>query len=178
MKAYDEAEVYYKEKNWLRAVTFYDRSIRWYTPLNPFIEKSARRLWEIGGRAEEEGDIRMSLMAYRTIRRGLLAASGFSQPGKEWIRKSDEKIRALTNEKAKMEHRMWTKDQVPGHPDIFWTIVLEIGLFGWILSTITFIVFGLKTKRGEEKVDKFHLVLWLSLVCFFFSLWIWGMMKA
>jgi hypothetical protein len=44
-------ETFLKEGQTIRAVTFFDRSIHWYTPLNPYVQKSAERLWVIGQRA-------------------------------------------------------------------------------------------------------------------------------
>lgn len=64
MKAYHQGEIYLKGKQYIKAITFFDRSIHWYTPFNPYVRKSAERLWEIGNYAEGQGDIKLALIAY------------------------------------------------------------------------------------------------------------------
>ncbi|MDY7034646.1 MAG: hypothetical protein SV375_00580 [Thermodesulfobacteriota bacterium] len=183
MKAFKEGETYLKEHEYIRAITFYDRSIHWYTPINPFVEKSAQRLWEIGLQAEQEGDIKLALIAFRTIRRGQYAASSLFTPGKKWIKKCSSKIdELLMNKEEKRKRRVdsksiqdtISKSQNPP-PDIFWSVMLEIGFLGWIGSVIGFIISLLNVNSGNLKLT---LWIWLCLVPLFFSLWVIGMVFA
>ena len=183
VKDYQKGEIYLKGQHYIKAVTFFDRSIRWYTPFNPYIQKSAQRLWEIGNHAEQEGDVKLALIAFRTIRRGFYAAGSFITPGKSWIEKCDLKISEL----MAMEDR-GTDDFTPSKktifqsqervsPSIFWSIILEIGFLGWIGSVIGFIIFILG-RKGEGRYLHYSAFIWIGLTFVFFALWVLGMMKA
>ena len=184
IQAYKKGEAFLKEKQYIRAVTYFDRSIHWYTPFNPFVQKSAERLWGIGEQAEKEGDIRLALIAYRTIRSGFYGASHFVTPGMAWIKKSERKIDALMGEEdkevskdsASLKEAMLAEQKTPS-PNVLWTILLEIGFLGWIGSVIGFIMF----RRRHEKEAEYRAssgFLWLILTACFFGLWIIGMIKA
>lgn len=184
MKAFNRGESLLAGKEYIRAVTFYDRSIHWYTPLNPYVQRSAERLWEISVWAEETGDIKLALIACRTIRRGFYAASSVYQPGKNWIEKCDDKIdklvlleekeRGIVMEKRDLERLQHVNQKVKA-PNIFWTIVLEIGFLGWIGSVIGFIRFVIGN-NGERKHYRF--IIWGGITVVFFSMWIVGMTMA
>jgi hypothetical protein len=184
IQAYHKGETYLEGKQYVRAVTFFDRSIHWYTPFNPFIEKSAERLWEIGEQAEKEGDIQLALIAYRTIRSGFYGASHFVIPGKIWIEKCDRKINALKGKKEReisedsgSLKEALIQEQRNTAPAVLWTIVLEIGFLGWIGSVIGFIMFRLRHKKEDEYRSSSGFLWLIPTVCFF-GLWIIGMMKA
>ncbi len=186
IRAYQKGETYLEEKQYIRAVTFFDRSIHWYTPFNPYVRKSAERLWGIGEQAEKQGDIQLALIAFRTIRRGFYGASHFRTPGMAWIKKSERKISALlgTEERErKVSGNSATlreellRNQKSTSPLILWTIVLEIGFLGWIGSVVGFIMFGLRPENeGRNRASSNF--LWIILAVVFFILWIVGMMKA
>ena len=184
IQAYQKGETYLEEKQYVRAVTYFDRSIHWYTPINPFVQKSAERLWGIGEQAEKEGDIRLALIAFRTIRNGFYGASHFITPGRAWIKKSDRKIDALIGGQEKevskdsaLLKETLIEEQRNKSPVVLWTIVLEIGFLGWIGSVIGFIMFRMRHKqKGEYRVSSDF--LWMILTVCFFGLWIIGMMKA
>lgn len=186
MQAYKKGEVHLKAHRYIKAVTFYDRSIHWYTPLSPYVQKSAERLWEIGLHAERKGDVRLALIAFRTIRRGFYAASNVITPGQMWIEKCETKIAELVklekvnrerDEGLELQKRLIINSQKAGSPDVFWSIILEIGFFGWVGSVICFIILVLR--RKAELVTSIRLsLLWIGLVLIFFSLWFLGMIKA
>lgn len=186
MKDYQKGEALLKEEQYVRAVTFFDRSIHWYTPFNPYVRKSAERLWAIGEQAEKEGDIRLALISFRTIRSGFYAASHLKTPGMTWIKKSEEKIKALVGTGGRVGdasddsvslREALLRDQRSTSPKIFWTIFLEIGFLGWIGSVIGFIMLRLRhEKEGEYRSSLKY--FWIILAILFFTLWIVGMMKA
>jgi hypothetical protein len=184
MEAYSTGEEMLKQKQLIRSITYFDRSLHWYTPWNPYVEKSAKRLWEIGERAEQEGDLTMALIAFRTIRGGFYAASHFITPGKEWIEKSESRIDHLVRmeKKPELETResklkeMVRKGQKGSSPDVFWTVILEIGFLGWVGS-----LFGFIYRKWGPKESQTHLLsplAWVGLGSVSFAMWIIGMMKA
>jgi len=186
MKAYEEGERYFEQNQWIRAITFFDRSIHWYTPYNPYVEKSAKRLWEIGERAGRDGDIKLALISFRAIRGGFYSARSFYTPGKEWIRASEKRIHELEEmektqrglqENAKTAAPDWEKSQeVPG-PNPGWSVVVAFSFLGWVGSLLAFIpcAFGAK----EDAKRRFTRgAPWLGLAAVFYTLWIIGMFRA
>jgi hypothetical protein len=186
MQSFQKGERVLEDKQYVRAITYFDRSIHWYTPFNPFVRKSAERLWEIGEKAEKQGDIRLALIAFRTIRSGFYGVSHFRTPGRAWIKKSEKKINTLlgaeergtetSRESASLREDL-IRDQKSANPKILWTIVLEIGFLGWIGSVIGLIIFGLKHDQKDENRTSSRF-FWIMLIVVFFILWIVGMMKA
>jgi len=174
MTDYKTGDGFLKENQTIRAITYFDRSLHWYAPLNPYAQKSAQKLWEIGERAERAGDVKLAIIAFSTIRSGFYGASHFIVPGKQWIERSDSRIRALfqLEEKGKL-----LPDQKVNAPDVFWTLVLELGLMGWIGSVFVLIFLragGVKEPRPRA----FSPLPWLITAAACFSLWIMGMFKA
>ena len=157
----------------IRAVTYFDRAIHWYAPFNPWVEKSARRLWEIGQEAEKEGDTKLALIAYRTIRRGFYAARSVYQPGKEWIRRSEAQIDHLVRaESGELPSSQETRD-----PDVFWSIVVLIGLFGWIGSIFGFVMAQWGPWCQRDTWLRFR-TLWIGAFFVFLFLWFIGLYSA
>ena len=186
MKAYYTGESYLRDKQYIRAITFFDRSIHWYTPFNPYVERSAERLWNIGNNAEQKGDTKLALIAFRTIRGGFYSTHSFYKPGREWIKKCDTQINQLMRPElrkrgspvsSRMKGGYITERQKDPSPSIFWTIFLEVGFLGWIGSVMGFIIFILGRKE-EPKFSIFSSFVWITLTSIFFALWIIGMMKA
>jgi hypothetical protein len=186
MEAYRTGEALLEQKQFIRAITYFDRSIHWYTPLNPYVEKSANRLWEIGEQAKKDGDIKMALIAFRAIRGGFYSASHFTAPGKDWIKKSETMIAALTLKEAKngagskgMEKSEETKtlNEKGPAPNVFWTVVLEAGFLGWVGSLFGFIFAKWGPRKSSEK-SVYKTLAWIGSALGFFVIWILGMMKA
>ena len=57
----------------------------------------------------------------------------------------------------------------------FWSIILEIGFFGWIGSTIAFIFQGISQ---DDKLIKGKALFWGIMIVLFYALWIMGMRNA
>ena len=173
-QSYQEGVVHLENRERVRAITYFDRSIHWYTPWNPWVEKSAQRLWEMGQAAEKEGDARLALIAYRTIRRGFHAARSVYQPGKDWIRRSEARIdRLVRAESGDLSiPRQETRD-----PDVFWSIMVLVGLFGWIGSVFGFIMaqWGPWRQRGDWLRVRAR---WVGAFLLFIGLWFAGMVLA
>lgn len=186
MKAYEEGERYFEENKWVQAITFFDRSIHWYTPYNPYVEKSAKKLWEIGEQGQRAGDIKLALIAFRAIRGGFYSARSFYTPGKEWIRMSEHRIQELEEiEKAQRGIQDETKtgnfvgeksQEVPGpHPG--WSVVVVLSFLGWVGSLLAFIpcAFGPREERSRKWIRG---APWLGTAAVFYTLWIIAMFQA
>jgi hypothetical protein len=179
-KAFEEGETFLKEGEHIRAITYFDRSIHWYTPFNPYVNRSAERLWEIGEQAEERGDIKLALIAFRTIRGGFYAARSLYTPGKDWIQKSDEKIELLvrteTIASGDTELPELRKQEVLG-PKPFWSFLVVTSFLGWVGSVICVIVFSFGGGPNARLLYS-SFVKWGGAALIFFVLWLVGMMKA
>ena len=185
-QAYKKGEHYYNQGQVIRAVTFFDRSLHWYTPFNPFMEKSATRLWEIGEKANREGDIKLALIAFRTIKRGFYASRSIYQPGKNWIKRCDLRINKLLQlEKIGSEHPESPADHYlsiskkggDANPNVLWTLILEVGFLGWICSVTGLIISFSKDKRKKNSSIN-RAILFLGFAILFFCLWVLGMILA
>jgi hypothetical protein len=186
MKAYKEGEKYFEQNQLVSAITFFDRSIHWYTPYNPYVEKSANKLWEIGERGQRDGDIKLALIAFRAIRGGFYSARSFYTPGENWIRMSEQKIQELEEIETaqrglqgeeKMGAPVREKSQeVPG-PNPGWSVVVVLSFLGWVGSLLAFIpcAFGAK---GEGKGRLSRGGPWLGVAAVFYILWIIAMFRA
>jgi hypothetical protein len=170
MQDYKTAETLLKENQTIRAITYFDRSLHWYAPLNPYVERSAKRLWEIGERAEQEKDPRLALIAYESIRNGFHGASHVFRPGKDWVQRAESKIHFLSSLMGTGESTAAKKDP---QPDVLWSVVVVTSFLGWIGSLLGLIV--VLFKEGEARRRGIY---WLGLFSLCFVLWLVGMASA
>lgn len=179
MEDYKTGETLLKENQTVRAITYFDRSLHWYAPLNPYVERSAKRLWEIGEKAEKEGDIRVARIAFESIRNAGHGTSHIFNPGGEWIGKAEAKIRRLESEKA---HGGYGQGEVGDpkkspHPHPGWSVTVVLGFLGWVGSALGFIVSVLRKTQGAAYTFGKGLA-WVSVMVGFAALWVVGMVMA
>jgi len=187
MRNFAEGEAFFRDKQYVKAITFFDRSMHWYTPFNPYIKKSAESLWKISEQAEQINDERLSLFAIETIRNSFYSSRSFYSPDNAWIERCDDKIRdILKNQNEKIlqgKDEFYHHNKIYGHnivyndPNIFWTIVLEIGFLGWIGAVLGFIFFNLRPCLKTGKYVHTYW-FWILLAGINYSLWIFGLIKA
>jgi hypothetical protein len=185
-KNFAEGEEYFNDRQYIKAITFFDRSMHWYTPFNPYIERSAEYLWEISEQAEQINDERLSLIAIETIRNSFYSSRSFYSPGIHWIDKCESKIRNIVKNQKEMILQRSDADVVDieyestmkyNDPNIFWTIILEFGLFGWIVSVLCFIfVFLGAENKSNGSIRSYW--FWILLAGINYSLWILGIIKT
>jgi hypothetical protein len=179
MKDYKTGETLLKENQIIRAVTYFDRSLHWYAPINPYLEKAAIRLWEIGERAEKEGDLRMARIAFESIRNSSYGTTHVFTPGKEWIKRAESKISEMSDAKApdgSGNTGAWSPKK-GSHPHALWSVAVVLGFVGWTGSLVGFI-FSTRRKVGRNGKPFRKKVIWFSLVLLFGVLWFAGMVMA
>lgn len=186
MQAYGEAEAFLKSGNLLKAVTYFDRSLHWYTPFNPYVQRSAQKLWDISLEAEKRGDLRLSIIAVSTLRSGFVAARSVFMPGKDWIERCNGRLKELRNlqeriggeggEGGVFDGSILDDPQVRG-PHILWSIAGVIGFLGWVGSAAAAIVSG---KRAYPEARRIGLSTgqWILSCAIFWVVWIVGLVKA
>jgi hypothetical protein len=163
-----------------------DHALHWYTPVSGHVWKAAADLWAIGRAAEARGDVTQALYAYRTLRSGFYAARGVVTPGKAWIALCDERITALASAEADYVRRNadlspearraavaagLAKDRAP---DPFWSVVVEVGFWGWVGAAIAFIWLVVGAKEWNRR----RAAAWGLAIAAFYALWIVGMTRA
>jgi len=100
---FERGRAAWKRGDMIAAVAGYESAIHLYTPGSPVVEKAAAGLWEIGAAMERKGDSIRALIAYRSLRSSFFAVRSLTQPGKDWIARSDERIAALAGRKKVSE---------------------------------------------------------------------------
>jgi len=173
----------YTHGEYKRAITHYERTIKWYTPLSTTVQRAVERLWQLGTEAEVRGEISLALEAYQTLRSSLYAVQSFYIPYQSWIPKSEARIAPLlAKTKAGEEHNegQLAQDtarfamQLQRHvgPHLGWSILLEIGFLGWVGATIGLIWYVVDEAGNFAQRQG---LLWGSLMAAFFALWLVGM---
>ncbi len=185
---YQKAEAAKARGDLTTAVTHYRRSIKWYLPGAFYVAKAAEGLWQVGMEAERKEDKVLALMACQELRSGFYAARSFYTPGKEWIKRCDHKIAALmaqweassargkespSIEALRQKHLAILSQQ--DRPDYFWSIILELGFFGWLGGTIGFVM---QVFLGEKGFNNKRALGWGIVILISYFLWITGMLKA
>ncbi|MDP2168123.1 MAG: hypothetical protein Q8J64_07315 [Thermodesulfovibrionales bacterium] len=180
------AEGYYAEGNWKLAVREYDTAMHFYTPLSPYVERSAQRLWQIGEMFEQEERFDWANIAYSSIRSSFYASRSLYTPGKDWIKKCDEKIAGLNvriliregsvrpedaaSEKARHLYAM----NVDRAPRPLWAALAVAGFFGWIGSVIFIIFKGF----AHGKTSMRHALYGAASFALSFSVWVLALLRA
>jgi hypothetical protein len=176
MKDYEMGERLLKENQIIRAITYFDRSLHWYAPINPYLEKAATRLWEIGERAEKGGDLRMARIAFESIRNASYGTTHVFTPRKDWIRRAETKISELSGAEGQGKqgsNESWNPKKSP-HPHPLWSLAVVLGFLGWVgcllgLILLTFRQVGFRSGRC---------IVWFGFSSLCFILWLIGMAKA
>jgi hypothetical protein len=179
MEAYKTGETLLKENQTIRAITYFDRSLHWYAPVNPYLERAATRLWEIGERAQKEGDLRMARIAFESIRNASYGTTHVFTPGREWIKKAESRINRLA---ASASHgndgsaEPWSPKKGP-YPHAFWSVAVVLGFLGWVGSVLGFIATVLRNDESNKGVRR-RVVVWVFLIVACGALWFAGMVMA
>jgi len=181
------AEEYFAKSGYKLAMREYDSALHLYTPFSPLTEKSASRLWQIGETYENMEQPDWALIAYSSLRSSFYASQNIYLPGKDWIRRCDEKmaginVKLLTKtgdlkpanaaqEKEKFLHFY----RYEGAPNIFRSVMACVALFGWIVS----VIFLCMKAIGPDGRLKRNLTVYscLSFATFFVA-WVMALLTA
>jgi len=151
------------------------------------VTNSIQALWEIGTNAENQGDSDLALDAFQSITSSLYSTRSFYTPHQEWIAKCEDRIAAI---RAKQEEVRSPNQGIPFEkrkeealkilrmktaPDVFWSMMVEVGFLGWIGCVIGFI---LRVFIGNKGFNSKRAVFWGVLIIFFYALWIAAMLRA
>lgn len=90
-----EGERLVEAGNYRQAISSFESALHMYTPGSGSIEKAKDRLLDIARKYENEGDLDMALIAYRTLRSSFYATRSFYTPYKNVITDCDLRIEDL-----------------------------------------------------------------------------------
>lgn len=139
-----------------REIEHLGRALRWRAPLLDHDERALDRLWTIGQQQRDRGAAGrpMALMAYREVRRGLLATRVWGIPHRErWVQ-ANEHIAALMAEQElalgiggdsptdPADHHRAQLERVPGPEPVRGTLA-ALAFVGWIAAVVGFLLRGL-----------------------------------
>jgi hypothetical protein len=166
-----------------RAMTHYERTIKWYTPLSTTVQRAVEHLWQLGTEAEARGELALALEAYQTLRSSLYAVQSFYIPYQGWIPKTEERIAPLlaktkageepnADKLAQDTARFAMQLQRHVGPHLGWSILVEIGFLGWVGATVGLIWYVVDEAGNFARRPG---LLWGSLMAVCFALWLIGM---
>ncbi len=187
MKDYHRAVVCYSNNQNIRAVNYLDRSMHWYAPLNPYVDRSADMLLNISKQAEKNGDIKLSFIALNSIKNSLYSTRSIFPIRKDILKKCEKRIKEnldimaangsyyQTHNKSSttITHAATRYDD----PNTLWSFILLFSLSGWIGSVLGFIYFKLNdsmTAAGIMTTSWF----WFLMGGISYSLWIISMVRV
>jgi hypothetical protein len=173
---YQKGDKFFREKDYKQAIIYFNRAIHWYSPGSKSVTNSIQALWEIGTQAEHQGDTDLALNAFQSITSSLYSARSFYTPHQEWIAKCEDQIATI---RAKQEEARLPNKGIPlgkrkeailkilrvkTEPDVFWSMIVEVGFLGWIGCAIGFI---LRVFIGEKGFNSKRAVFWGGFNSFF-----------
>lgn len=77
------------------AAVHYRRAASWYVPFSPISSAALGELERIGEKAKSEGDYVLALLAFRSLRGGILSARSFYTPHQDLLDRSEHTIAYL-----------------------------------------------------------------------------------
>ncbi len=128
------------------AVAHYRRSVRWYAPFNPYVQRSLDRLERIGKQAEKNHQPLDALDAYRAIRAGINSTRSTYTPHADYLARANKHIAHLmaqlppppidANKSEAERERAFAKlyGDAP-RPAVGWALLAIAGFFAWALAT-------------------------------------------
>ena len=170
-----------------RALDHYERVIHWHVPFLSLSDNAAEKMWTAALNYEKQGNIEKALNTYRILRGAFYAARSLYTPGKDWIRRCNEKIAGLmaskpaysaTEKKKSYDDRkaeyleLLSREKSP-HPE--WALLTEIGFIGWVTCAFIFIFKGFTATGAFQTRPALR---WAGgwLACY--AVWIWGLFRV
>lgn len=152
----ERAERAHAEHEPSREIEHLGRALRWRAPLLDHDERALDRLWTIGQQQRDRGAAGrpMALMAYREVRRGLLATRVIGIPHPERWAQANAHIAALMAEQElalgiggdspvdAADHHRVQLERVPG-PEPTRGTLAALAFVGWIAAVAGFLLRGL-----------------------------------
>ncbi len=182
-----QGEEAFAQQNYSQAVTHYERSIQWFLPMVSIQDRAASGLWETASIYEMNGEVQKAINAYRLLRSAFYSTRSFYTPGRDWIKRCNEKISTLTaklppsapNDKnktfAERKSEAISVLNEPKPPNTAWAFLGVCGFFGWISCAVLFLFRGMTKSGGLQPRPA---IFWGTGFIIFYSFWVLGLSNA
>ena len=180
---YKRAQSYTNKGDRSMAAEHFSRAIRFYFPFNPYVKKSISGMIEIGDEYEKDGDNGKCLEVYELMRSSIYSTRNLWLPHRKYVELADRKIAALRSTSGALsagDKRIPSEGQVldvlkkDKSPSVFFSVLALMGFFGWICSTVYFIL----RVMGEEPFAKRRALLTGVLFFVFYLMWVISLSRA
>jgi hypothetical protein len=184
---YAEAEKHYAADDLKIAVREYGTTMRLHFPVSPYTTKSAERLWLLGAEFERQGELLRAQAAYSTLRSSFYATRSLYTPGKDWIKKCEERLASIRAailleegriapgdlETARLRHlEAMRTDRAPAPA---WAALAFVSFLGFLASMVYVIFRGF---GPDARLRKKEAIAGAIAAACSFALWALSLMKA
>ncbi|MCP4606277.1 MAG: hypothetical protein GY847_38165 [Proteobacteria bacterium] len=132
-------------------------AVKAYVPGSPYPASAIRELEILAKGAEMRGDSMRATAIWEVSRRAILATRHFRQPFIDKLKKAEQEITRLRNVRGKGKPTESNPVERPEDPDPIASLLLFIGLMGWIGGAITIC---LKPRGKESQSVRFRVYTW------------------
>ncbi len=173
-----------------QAILHFRRAAHWYAPGNPYSTAALEHLWALGQEAEQGGERKRALLAYRAMRSSILASRSFYTPHEKWLSRANDRIATLMARqridllpqseqsgekyhelKAKYAHLLARSSL----PSALWSLVALLGLALWIGSGFAF---AYRAIDGDDRLRPRPALFWGGAILLGLAVWLAGLALA
>lgn len=183
---FSTAEELFSKNNYQEAITHYERAIQWHLPGSPTPALAAEKLWRISLFYESKNLTEEALKTCRLLRGAYYSTRSFFTPGKKWINLCNEKMAhwmaskpdlinktPLSFENRKSNFLKILQTDRP--PSTFWSILTEVGFFGWVACAGLFLI---KAITPTASLKPKPAIIYSTTFLLFYAVWIIGMFNV
>ncbi len=156
-----QAVQYERNGKLTEAVAAYRDAARAYVPFSPYSALGFNRLFTIGKRAEEKGDLPLARLAFESFRGAALATRSAYTPHNDRLLDVQHHLaelyahwdreRAENKETARSKQYFAGLLQAPVGPSLGRAVAALLGLGVWISAVVAFLLFGLDSALRPKK---------------------------
>lgn len=175
-KEYRQGRQYLLKKENTMAALHFNRAIRFYTPMNPYIKRSLKELFGIGRNYEDLGQRQKAVVLYEKMRSSIMSTRSFYLPYSHEVGVLEGKIASLRSEieEGVTEQQVINDLSIDRSPSVFYSIIAILGFMGWVGCVLCFLVFGF----GKDQIRTKRSLLIGVLFFTFYVVWLLGLAKA
>ena len=160
-----------------RAMTHYERAVRWYAPGNPYAHAALGSLIVTCNRVAQEQSTQAGFDCYSRARSAILSVRSFYTPYGTELAAIDETLARLSDQLGYPGDEMRRKLALRFEASPLWSLVAALGLVGWIGGVAGAIWTGVDPETGRPRRTRKSLGF-LGLFVLSFGLWLLGLWLA